>query len=61
MSDHVTAALGKMALDKMKGAGAHPNELAAMRRRLEQLDDPEAGRLPVGLAVEVDLPGTRNR
>ncbi len=26
-----------------------------------ELLDPEAGRLPVGLAVEVDLPGTRNR
>ena len=34
------------ALTKMQDAGAHPAELAAMRRRLEQLDDPEAGRLP---------------
>ena len=33
------------ALTKMQDAGAHPAELAAMRRRLEQLDDPEAGRL----------------
>ena len=40
MSDHVAAAL-----DKMQAAGAHPAELAAMRRRLEQLDDPQAGRL----------------
>ena len=34
------------ALQKMRDAGAHPAELAAMRRRLEQLDDPQAGRLP---------------
>ena len=34
------------ALDKMRAAGAHPAELAAMTRRLEQLDDPDAGRLP---------------
>jgi UTP--glucose-1-phosphate uridylyltransferase len=33
------------ALTKMQDAGAHPAELAAMRRRLEQLDDPQAGRL----------------
>jgi UTP--glucose-1-phosphate uridylyltransferase len=41
MSDHVAAAL-----DKMRAVGAHPSELAALRRRLEQLEDPEAGRLP---------------
>jgi UTP--glucose-1-phosphate uridylyltransferase len=41
VADHVTAAL-----DKMRAAGAHPAELAAMQRRLEQLDDPQAGRLP---------------
>ncbi len=41
MSDHVAAAL-----DKMRSVGAHPSELAALRRRLEQLEDPEAGRLP---------------
>jgi UTP--glucose-1-phosphate uridylyltransferase len=41
MSDHVAAAL-----DKMRAAGAHPAELAAMTRRLQQLDDPQAGRLP---------------
>jgi UTP--glucose-1-phosphate uridylyltransferase len=41
MSDHVAAAL-----DKMRAAGAHPTELAAMERRLRQLDDPQAGRLP---------------
>lgn len=41
MSDHVAAAL-----HKMRAAGAHPAELAAMRRRLRQLEDPEAGRLP---------------
>lgn len=40
MADHVAAAL-----DKMRAAGAHPAELAAMARRLEQLDDPDAGRL----------------
>ena len=34
------------ALRKMRDAGAHPAELAAMRRRLQQLDDPQAGRLP---------------
>src|SRR3954471_1472843 len=33
------------ALEKMRAAGAHPAELAAMSRRLEQLDDPDAGRL----------------
>src|SRR5690349_6578352 len=41
MSDHVAAAL-----DKMRAAGAHPAELAAMTRRMQQLDDPDAGRLP---------------
>ena len=41
MSAHVAASLSKM-----KAAGAHPAELAAMRRRLEQLEHPEAGRLP---------------
>jgi UTP--glucose-1-phosphate uridylyltransferase len=40
MADHVAAAL-----DKMRAAGAHPAELAAMTRRLEQLDDADAGRL----------------
>ena len=52
MSDHVAAAL-----DKMRDVGAHPAELAALRRRLEQLDDPQAGRLP-GDALEPleDLP-----
>jgi UTP--glucose-1-phosphate uridylyltransferase len=30
----------------MQAAGAHPAELAAVRRRLEQLDDPQAGLLP---------------
>ena len=34
------------ALRKMRDVGAHPAELAAMRRRLQQLDDPQAGRLP---------------
>ena len=33
------------ALDKMRAAGAHPAELAAMTRRFEQLDDPDAGRV----------------
>ena len=46
MADHVAAAL-----DKMRAAGAHPAELAALTRRLEQLDDPDAGRLP-GDALE---------
>jgi UTP--glucose-1-phosphate uridylyltransferase len=41
MSDHIAAAL-----DKMRAAGAHPAELAAMKRRVQQLDDPQAGRLP---------------
>jgi UTP--glucose-1-phosphate uridylyltransferase len=52
MSDHVAAAL-----EKMRAAGAHPAELAAMSRRLQQLDDPQAGRLP-GEALEPlpDLP-----
>lgn len=52
MADHVAAAL-----DKMTAAGAHPAELAAMRRRLEQLDDPDAGRLPgTALTPLEDLP-----
>src|SRR3954449_8800293 len=52
MSDHVAAAL-----DKMRAAGAHPAELAAMKRRLQQLDDPQAGRLPRDqLAALPDLP-----
>src|SRR3954470_18332892 len=52
MSDHVAAAL-----DKMRAAGAHPAELAAMTRRLEQLDDPQAGRLPGDLLEPLpDLP-----
>ena len=37
MSDHIAAAL-----DKMRAAGAHPTELAAMKRRMQQLDDPQA-------------------
>jgi UTP--glucose-1-phosphate uridylyltransferase len=49
MSDHVAAAL-----DKMQAAGAHPAELAAMRRRLEQLDDPQAGRLPGDVLEPLD-------
>ena len=31
---------------KAEDAGAHPAELAALRRRLEQLGEPQAGRLP---------------
>ena len=52
MADHVAATL-----DKMRAGGAHDAELAAMRRRLEQLDDPQAGLLP-GDALEPlpDLP-----
>ena len=33
-------------LAKAEGAGAHPTELAALRRRLEQLTVPDAGQLP---------------
>ena len=33
-------------LAKAEGAGAHPTELAALRRRLEQLTAPDAGQLP---------------
>ena len=52
MADHVAAAL-----DKMRAAGAHDAELAAMRRRMEQLDDPQAGRLPGDLLEPLpDLP-----
>lgn len=52
MSDHVAAAL-----HRMQAAGAHPAELAAMRRRLRQLDDPDAGRLPGAELTPVpDLP-----
>ena len=34
------------ALDKMRAAGAHPAELAAMTRRFEQLGATDAGQLP---------------
>ena len=45
------------ALDKMRAAGAHPAELAAMTRRFEQLDDPDAGRLPSDVLEPLeDLP-----
>src|SRR5437763_16411590 len=45
----------------MKAAGAHPAELAAMRRRLEQLDHPEAGRLPGEVLKPMeDLPRLEN-
>ena len=33
-------------LKKAEAAGAHPAELAALRRRLEQLGEPQAGSLP---------------
>lgn len=52
MSDHSSAAL-----TKLQDAGAHPAELAAMRQRLEQLDDPQAGRLPSDVLEPLeDLP-----
>jgi UTP--glucose-1-phosphate uridylyltransferase len=52
MSDHIAAAC-----QKMQDAGAHPTEIAAMRRRLEQLDDPQAGRLPGDVLTPLeDLP-----
>jgi len=38
--DHVAAVLAKA-----KAGGVHAAELAALRRRLRQLDEPEAGRL----------------
>ncbi len=38
-------------LTKAEKAGAHPAELAALRRRLQQLDEPQAGVLP-GDALE---------
>jgi UTP--glucose-1-phosphate uridylyltransferase len=41
MSGYVEATLAKA-----EGAGAHPTELAALRRRLEQLTVPDAGQLP---------------
>ncbi|GID28729.1 UTP--glucose-1-phosphate uridylyltransferase [Paractinoplanes brasiliensis] len=41
MADYVEAAL-----TKAEKGGAHPAELAALRRRLEQLDEPRAGLLP---------------
>jgi UTP--glucose-1-phosphate uridylyltransferase len=44
--DHVLATL-----TKAEKAGAHPAELAALRRRLRQLDEPQAGLLP-GAALE---------
>lgn len=43
---HVAAALAKA-----EQAGAHPAELAGLRRRLEQLATPQAGRLP-GAALQ---------
>jgi UTP--glucose-1-phosphate uridylyltransferase len=42
------------ALDKMRAAGAHPAELAAMTRRVEQLDDPDAGRVPGDVLEPLD-------
>lgn len=45
-SDHALPEHVRAVLDKMRAAGSHPAELAAMQRRLEQLDDPQAGRLP---------------
>ena len=39
--DHVAAVLAKA-----EAGGVHAAELAALRRRLRQLDEPEAGRLP---------------
>ena len=41
MPDYVAASLAKA-----EAAGAHPVELHALRRRLEQLTDPSAGLLP---------------
>ena len=41
MADHIAATL-----DKAREGGAHPAELAALRRRLEQLTEPGAGQLP---------------
>ncbi len=38
--DHVVATL-----EKARAGGAHPADLAALRRRLEQLDEPDAGQL----------------
>ncbi|MFD1504373.1 UTP--glucose-1-phosphate uridylyltransferase [Georgenia yuyongxinii] len=52
MADHIAATL-----DKAREGGAHPAELAALRRRLEQLTEPGAGQLP-GARLEPmpDLP-----
>lgn len=52
VTDYISAAL-----DKARIAGAHPVELAALRRRLEQLAEPAAGQLP-GTALEplADVP-----
>jgi UTP--glucose-1-phosphate uridylyltransferase len=41
MSDHVAATLAKM-----RESGAHPAEIAALRRRLDQLTELDAGQLP---------------
>ncbi len=52
MPDHLTAAL-----DKARTDGATAAELSALRRRLEQLDDPAAGLLPgEDLEPLADLP-----
>jgi UTP--glucose-1-phosphate uridylyltransferase len=54
MSDHDPVAA---AVAKLEATGAHPAELAALRRRMEQLDDPDAGQLPGdALAPLPDLP-----
>src|SRR5690348_12185537 len=52
MDDYVAATL-----IKAEAAGAHPAELAALRHRLQQLSEPQAGQLP-GDALEPlpDLP-----
>ena len=41
MPDHVAATL-----TKMRESGAHPAEIAALRRRLDQLTELDAGQLP---------------
>ena len=49
MADHIDATL-----TKAQAAGAHPAELAALRRRLDQLAEPQAGQLPSSALEPLD-------
>jgi UTP--glucose-1-phosphate uridylyltransferase len=57
----MTTEANKKTLDKLEADGAGPEVLAAMRRRLEQLDEPGAGLLPGDQLEPVpDLPNLQD-